>query len=237
MENIVYRGSPHGNIEEFRINESTHKVKCLYAAEKKAVAMLFMGRGRGDLDTFISTHDGVPYIVERREGVLKNSYDHDGYLYEIDGSTFRHEDYLWPAEVISTAETLKPLSCTYYSNILKALHEEEKKGNLKMSYYPDRPEYIDIPLDNSDLIEKYINFDKKGHRGAIDNLLEIYPELKDKVFSKMEMPSEFYYIGRKNESLEEIVVYDNMVDAFLRDDSPLFVREDFENTWRFKEIL
>ena len=92
MENIVYRGSPHGNIEEFRINESTHKVKCLYAAEKKAVAMLFMGRGRGDLDTFISTHDGVPYIVERREGVLKNSYDHDGYLYEIDGSTFRHED-------------------------------------------------------------------------------------------------------------------------------------------------
>ena len=95
-----------------------------------------------------------------------------------------------------------------------------------MYYYPDRPEYIDIPLDNSDLIEKYINFDKKGHRGAIDNLLEIYPELKDKVFSKLEMPSEFYYIGRKNESLEEIVVYDNMVDAFLRDDSPLFVRED-----------
>lgn len=226
MTNIVYHGSPNGGIDEFKINESTHKVKCLYAAENKAVAMLFMGRGRGDLDTLVATQNGIPYIVERREGVLKSLYDHDGYLYEIDASTFKHEDYLWPSEVISTAETLKPINCTYYPNILEALQKEAENGNLKIYSYPNRPEYLNLPLDNSDLIEKYINFDKKGHKGAIDELIFVYPKLKDKVFSKLEMPKEFYYIDKKRESFDEIVVHDNIVDAFLRESSPVFVREN-----------
>lgn len=226
MGNIVYHGSPNGGITEFKNNESTHNVKCLYAAEDKVIAMLFMGRGKGDLDTLIAINDGIPYIVERREGVLKNLYNHDGYLYEIDASTFRHEDYLWPAEVISTAETLKPINCTYFPNILEALQKEADNGNLKIYNYPNRPEYLNLPLDNSDLIEKYISFDKKGHKGAIDELLMVYPNLKERVFDKLDMPNEFYYIDRKKDSFDEIIVHDNIGDAFLRDDSPIFVRDN-----------
>ncbi len=220
MENIVYHGSPNGGIKEFKLDESTHRIKCLYAAENKVIAMLFMARGRGDLDTVIGMNDdGVPYIVERREGVLKELYSREGYLYTIDGSTFRHEDYLWSPEVISTEPSLKPLDCTYYPNVLEALEDEARNGKLVIYEYPNRPK--DVPLDNSDLIDKYIRFEENGNRGALDSLLSVYPEFK----YKLEMPTEFYYIDRKRDSFGEIIANDNLLDAFLREGCPIFVRE------------
>ena len=225
MEKIVYHGSPNGGIKEFKLDESTHRIKCLYAAENKVIAMLFMARDRGDLDTVIGMNDdGVPYIAERREGILKGLYNREGYLYTIDGSTFHHEDYLWSPEVISTEPSLKPIDCTYYPNILEALKKEADKGNLEIYEYPNRPK--NVPLDNSDLIDKYISFDNNGNHGALDSLLSVYPEFREQVFSKLEMPTEFYYIDRKRNSFDEIIANDNLPDAFLREDSPIFVRED-----------
>lgn len=40
-----------------------------------------------------------------------------------------------------------------------------------------------MPIDNSDLIEKYIKFERQGLKGSIDRLLEVYPEFKEKVES------------------------------------------------------
>ena len=48
---------------------------------------------------------------------------------------------------------------------------------------------------------------------GIENFEEIYSR-------------EFYYIDKKRESFDEIVVHDNIVDAFLRESSPVFVREN-----------
>jgi len=175
---IVYHGSPNGNMELLTAHKSTHK-NCIYATDNKAVALLFMGKGNGDLDTRLSSIEGSPELVERRPGILEQLYNKEGYLYELDGSTFDHYDYLWSLEMISFEKEIKPINKIYYPNILDAIIEEEKKGNIKIYRYPKRPK--DIPLDNSDLIEKYISFEKQGLTGAVTDLLNIYPEFKKRV--------------------------------------------------------
>lgn len=183
MYNIVYHGSENGNIKELTPHRSTHKLSCIYATPDKVVSLLFMGKGNGDLDTVIGEHNGMLEIVERRPGVLTSLYNKGGYLYELDGTTFNHYDYLWSKEVISFSESIKPLKVIFIPNILEEINKEEKKGNIKIYKYPTRPECI--PLDNSDLIEKYIRFENSGLTGAIDDLLRIYPEFSDVVNEKL----------------------------------------------------
>lgn len=179
----VYHGSPNGNIEELEARVSTHQKKCIYATESKAVAMSFMGKGHGDLDTLKNYNNGILELVERRPGVLEELFNKEGYIYELDGSTFDHYDYLWGPEVISFEEKIKPIKKTHYDNILEALEEEEKLGNIKIYRYPERPFFV--PLDNSDLIDKYIGFEERGLTGAINRLLDIYPEFTDQVDEKL----------------------------------------------------
>ena len=183
MEGIVYHGSPRGDIKELKARRSTHQKLCIYATDNKAVALLFMGKGRGDLDTVISTRDGQLELVERRPGILKALYDKEGFLYELDGKNFEHYDYLWSQEVISFKENLEPLCVVHIPNIMEAIEEEEKKGNVTVYRYPDRPEAV--PLDNSDLIDKYIGFEKSGLKGALSDMLEVYPEFKREIEERM----------------------------------------------------
>ena len=183
MEKIVYHGSHNGNIEIIKAHVSTHQKKCIYATDNKVIAMLFMNKGMGDLDTIKSYDNGLPKLVERRQGVLEKLYDTSGYIYELDGSSFKHYDYLWKPEVISFESGIKPIKKTYYDNILKALNEEAENGNIKIYKYPNRPNHI--PLDNSDLIDRYINFELNGIKGAINSLLTVYPEFESIVAEKL----------------------------------------------------
>ena len=175
--NVVYHGSSNSNLEIIKSHKSTHKLDCIYATDNIVVALLFICDSNGDLDTRVSSVNGKLELVERREGVLKSLYDRDGYIYVLDGSTFSHYDYLWSKEVISFEKELKPVEKIYIKNVLDSIFEEEKKGNIKIYRYPDRPK--DVPLDNSDLIDKFIGF------GAVDDLLKIYPEFSDIVKKRM----------------------------------------------------
>lgn len=188
MQGIVYHGSFNGDIEVLEAHKSTHQKSCIYATDNKVVALLFACKGNGDLDTRISNVNGKPELIERRPNVLKTLYDKSGFLYELDGSTFNHYDYLWSLEVISFENAIKPLNKIYYPNILDAIIEEEKKGNLILYRYPNRP--LDVPLDNSDLIEKYTKFEEEGLTGAISMLLNIYPEFSDIFKEKEYSPKE-----------------------------------------------
>lgn len=183
MEKIVYHGSHNGNIEIIKAHVSTHQKKCIYATDNKVIAMLFMNKGMGDLDTIKSYDNGLPILIERRQGVLEKLYDTSGYIYELDGSSFKHYDYLWKPEVISFESGIKPIKKTYYDNILKALNEEAENGNIKIYKYPNRPNHI--PLDNSDLIDRYINIELNGIKGAINSLLTVYPEFESIVAEKL----------------------------------------------------
>lgn len=127
--------------------------------------------------------DELPILIERREGVLERIYNTSGYIYELDGNSFKHYGYLWEPEVISFESTIKPIKKTYYDNILMTLNEEAISGNLKIYKYLNRPNHI--PLDNSDLIDKYINFELIGIKGAIKSLLDIYPEFEHIVTEKL----------------------------------------------------
>lgn len=179
MKKIVYHGSPDGTIELLSAHRSTHQKNCIYATDNKVVALLFMGKGNGDLDIRLSSVDGKPELVERRPGVLEKLYNKEGYLYELDGESFNHYDYLWSLEVISFESEIKPINKIYYSNILDAIIEEEKQGNIIIYKYPNRPK--NMPFDNSDLIEKYIAFENQGLTGAVSDLLSVYPEFSSKV--------------------------------------------------------
>ncbi len=179
MEGILYHGSSNSDLEELKPHRSTHQKNCIYATPSKAVALLFIGKGEGDLDTRISSVDGKPELIERREGVFASLYNCDGYIYEIDASTFEHYDYLWSLEVISFESSIKPLRKIYIPNVWEAIEEQERLGNLTIMRYPNRPK--SVPLDNSDLIEKYIRFEKSGLKGAVGDLLRIYPEFAEEV--------------------------------------------------------
>ncbi len=136
------------------------------------------------MDIIISSVDGMIELVERRPGVFKNLFDNKGYIYELDGETFSHYDYLWSKEVISFEKAIKPLNKITIDNILVELEKEEKQGNIKIFRYPNRPE--NIPLDNSDLIEKYIKYEESGLTGAISELIVVYPEFKKRVSKILE---------------------------------------------------
>lgn len=179
MEGIVYHGSRQSDLEELKAHRSTHQKMCIYATHSKAVALLFIGKGDGDLDTRISSVDGKPELVERRKGVFEKLYNRDGYIYELDATTFEHYDYLWKLEVISFEKTIKPLRKIYVPNVWESIEEQETLGNLTIMKYPNRPE--DVPLDNSDLIDKYIMFEKSGLKGAVGDLLRVYPEFAEEV--------------------------------------------------------
>lgn len=179
MEKVVYHGSPKGDIEKLTAHKSTHQKNCIYATDNKVIAFLFMGKGNGDLDTRIGTSNGNLELVERRPGVLESMYNKEGYLYELDGSTFDHYDYLWSQEVISFEEEIIPLNKTYYASILDELNKAEQEELITIYRYPNRPD--SMPLDNSDLIEKYISFEEQGLKGSVSRLLSIYPEFTDQV--------------------------------------------------------
>lgn len=184
MDKIVYHGSSNGNIEELVPHKSTHRENCIYATDERAVALLFMSKGKGDLDHLISSENDQLIYVERREGIIKEQLEGvSGYLYELDGSTFDHYDFLWNKEVISYESSIKPLSKTFIPDIYAEILKEEEKGNIKIYHYPDRPSYI--PLDNSDLVDKYIKYERFGNRGNIDKLLKIYPEFASLVEEKL----------------------------------------------------
>lgn len=182
MEKKVYHGSPSGDITKLIPHKSTHQKECIYATDNKVVSMLYMGNWN-DLDFRLSSVSGKPELVERRKGLLKKIYDKPGYLYELDGRTFSHYDYLWSLEVISFAKELIPLNKTFYPNVLNGILEEEKKGNIVIFRYPNRPK--GMPIDNADLIDKFVEFENRGLKGAIKDLLKVYPELAIKVEEKI----------------------------------------------------
>ena len=178
MKGIVYHESIEDNLEILTPKMGTHRKKCVYATRNKCVALLFANRGNKDLDTMIGTINRKLIVVERREGVLKELYDHKGYIYMLNDNTFSHYKYLWSKELISFEE-VKINNKIEIPNILKKLESEEVKKHIKIYRYPERP--ASVPLDNSDLIAKYKIFEEKGFKGSIDKLLSVYPEFKDRI--------------------------------------------------------
>lgn len=181
MKDYVYHGSSKDNLKIIEPSISTHNKNCVYATPYPEFALLFMSDAT-DLDVRITSIDNKLTIIERKDNVLSTLYNKKGYLYTLDGSSFKHYDYLMSREVISF-ESVKVIKKEIIDNILDRLLEYERLGKLKIYHYPDRPS--DMPLDNSDLIDQFINIEKNGRKGAIDFLLSKYPEFEKIIKEKI----------------------------------------------------
>ena len=74
MGKIVYHGSHDGNIEMIKSHVSTHQKQCIYAADNMVIAMLFMNRGMGDLDTIKIYDNGIGIKEEDLPRVFDKTY-------------------------------------------------------------------------------------------------------------------------------------------------------------------
>ena len=222
MNNIVYHGSSNGDLTVLKPHKSTHMNNYVYATSNPAIALIFSVENHGDLDFDLRVVDGKIIFTERREGIFEK-YNSSGYLYILDATNFKNMDNLWEGEVVSEFEE-KVLSCVQIPNILKKLEEYVQNGSMIIYRYPNKPDLI--PKDDSDLVEKYIGFEKMGHKGAVDNMLFAFPELQQQVFDKLETPNIFYFVGNKIDDFSNITVYDNILDAIEFADKSIFVRED-----------
>ena len=179
MDGVVYHGSPQGGIKELRINPSAHKNPYVYATSNKIIALIFTSKGRGDLDTNIRVDEkGKIILTERRAGVLEELYKgKSGYIYTLSGENFKHYDYMWGPEVVSE-QNESVIGEEKIDNLLDKLIELHQTGRIQLNFYPQRPD--DMPIDNRDLIPKYINLYRAsaGKSKALDDLLSVYPEFR-----------------------------------------------------------
>ena len=219
--NKVYHGSPTKDIKELVPKKSTHMEEYVYATVSPVIALIFSVENLGDLDHDIMLKDGKVIFTERREGAFEK-YNTSGYLYELDGTNFKHISNIWDAEVVST-EKEKVQKCYYIENVLEKLKEYQESGEIVIYRYPNKPDFI--PKDDSDLVNKYIGFEKQGHKGSIDELVYYFPYLKEKVFAQLEDPEALYVVSQDDDFMSSnLYAYDNVFDAVLN--ANVFVRDN-----------
>ena len=184
--NYVFHGSKTSNLMEIEPRISTHQESLVYAAKSPCIATVFLSNGGNDLVYVLGgqgTKEKPAYLVERLPGSLSKIFNNNGSIYTLDDNSFVPREGLWDAEVVAKG-IQKVLREEKIDDVLVTLEEYVTEGILKLYRYPDRPNFI--PIDNSDLIDKYIRFYQMGNLGDIKRLLSLYPEFEDEVNSRLE---------------------------------------------------
>ena len=180
----VYHGSSIGNITKFEKHASTHGIPCVYACVSEVLALIYASKFHGDVFFQVGLDEkNNPFIVERKEGLLEKTYNRSGYIYTLDGSSFYQYNYLWFGEALSLSDNIKIINVRKIDNLLSELYRCASEGKITIYKYPSRPEWM--PLDNSDLIDKYLDYYKKGSSDALKVLFKFYPEFQSEVFKKL----------------------------------------------------
>ncbi len=181
----VYHGSKISGLKEIEPRVSTHLQSLVYATKSPCLATIFLRDDGGDLVYHLSgtgTSESPACLVERLPGIFNKIYSNGGSIYTLDGSQFKERDGFWSGEVVAEGKQ-QVLNEEKIDNVLERLEEYTKTGILKLYHYPDRPD--SIPLDNSDLIDRYIKHYRNGHVNSIVNLLNLYPEFTEEVNNRL----------------------------------------------------
>ena len=121
-------------------------------------------------------------LIERKEGALKDVFSTSGRYYILDDSTFfKHEVLGVGDNEYVSREKVKVLDEIVIPNVYDYLCEQEKKGIIKIYYYPNRP--LAYPDDDGDLIECAICMYLKGEdiNKSFELLEKYHPELHDRI--------------------------------------------------------
>lgn len=181
----VYHGSRIPNLKCIKPRVSTHLQNLVYATKSPCIATIFLNKGGSDLFYALGgegTTENPVYLVERIPGIFDRIFQGSGSIYKLNGKEFSNRTGFWSAEVVAEGER-EVLEEEKVTNILDRLKEFESDGKLRLYKYPERPEFI--PLDNSDLIDKYICFYEMGHQDSINQLLTYYPEFTEEVHARL----------------------------------------------------
>lgn len=179
----VYHGSHTPNLKIIKPHKSTHQQDFIYASYSKAVATIFLSPKHSDLYYFLKGNgkDSKIILVERKKGMFKDIFNVSGSIYTLNNTDFLENMTGWSAEVVSRKEE-EVIKEEKITNVYEELLELNRLGELELYLYPNRPSYV--PLDNSDLIPKVINWSKKGFN--IEKFFELYPELVDRFYKELE---------------------------------------------------
>ncbi len=178
----VYHGSSIAGLSRITPNISTHKSKYVYASEYKLISIIFLARWNDFLLT-LKVHkidDGIKIqLIERYRGAFKDIYEsRDGYIYKLNRSNFsRNTD--WEFELTSL-QPVDVLTTKYYDNIYEELLRHNRKGDIELFFYPNRPE--SIPIDDSDMYDKAIELYKlSGNAMNFKLCIERFPKFKEEL--------------------------------------------------------
>lgn len=179
----VYHGSHIPNLKVIKRNESTHMKEWVYGTYSKVVAIIFSSPMHSDLYYFLSGNGKTTKItlVERKKGMFRKIFNTSGSIYTLSSKNFAEGQTGWSAEVVSNYDE-EVLKEEFIPNLYDELIKASKNKDINLYLYPNRPDYI--PLDNSDLIPKFARYNKNSR--AVESFLQIYPELKDKLYKEIE---------------------------------------------------
>lgn len=159
MGSYVYHGSPTQGLTRLKPYPSAEGRPCIYAGRSKVIAALFLGRFGGDLTCQLGIDDGIPYIVERYEGALRDRYDKPGSIYVLPDDNFVRGSR-WSPEWVSF-RAVEVCREQQIDQPLEYLNEMVKRGRLRIYRFPDTGPR---PANERDLVAKYAKLIRRGGR-------------------------------------------------------------------------
>lgn len=184
MGSYVYHGSPTQGLTRLDPHPSAEGRPCVYASRSKVVAALFLGRFGGDLTCQLGVRDGIPYVVERYPGALRDRYENPGSIYVLPDDTFVRGSR-WSPEWVSFTDVAvyreQKIDCP-----LDYLLTLEKQDRLLIYRFPDTGPR---PHHERDLVAKYARLIQRGgRRGQRARLLleTKRPDLHDRVMRRLD---------------------------------------------------
>lgn len=183
--NRVYHGSFTSGISRLEPHKSPHG-NYVYATPYKELAIIFSGRCGDDLtySLYRNSKEDPWIIVERIPNAFKTMFNNTSSIYTLDGATFKniHTGF---AEVVSEVG-VNIESEERLENVYDAIKKLEIQGKVKIYEYPNKPK--EIPVDDSDLLDEEINFNKNktNSRKVFDRLILLHPSLIESFNKKIE---------------------------------------------------
>ena len=173
----VYHGSYKTKLKVIRPNVSTHMKKWVYATPSFAIATIFLSNKGNDLYYYLGgskTKEETIILVGRKKDMFKDIFNISGSIYKLNSKNFRENQTDWSMEVVSDKDE-EIVEEYFIDNVYNELIKLDKQGELKLFFYPNRPNFI--PLDNSDLIPKVKKWEKNGFN--TQKFFDMYPELEE----------------------------------------------------------
>lgn len=180
---FVYHASPIQGLKELIPKASTHGKSWVYATTNLAVAAAYLGKWSDfDLAQGSCSKEDKIHLVERYQGAFKEIFGlgkiKSGSIYKLNSSGFLKNQTSFEMEVVNPSK-VKVVEEMMISLPLDFLKELEKKGELDLYYYPNRP--MCVPKDDSDLVEKTLRWIKEGKVKTKETLLKKHPHLAERI--------------------------------------------------------